>query len=151
MAASATNERVSNIDDHTVHSRRTNVSLSVSDVLFSTVLWERSAEVSLGFTVSPYSVFQDFHWFLNEPLNKFPPTMKHVAWGLSCFPWWYPDICHLDNCHPDNCHRKTATYDNCHPGPRTTATYDNCHSGQLQPQGCRGAKHVPTLFSCFSL
>jgi len=54
-------------------------------MFFLIVLWERSAEVWLGFTFLPYSVFQDFRWFWNKPLNKLALATKHVACFLVVF------------------------------------------------------------------
>ena len=88
IATSAANQRAFSMD---IMSWRVEEQIwkspSANDRLFQTVLWERSAEVWLGFTFVPSSVFQDFRCVWNELPNKLPLTMKHFAWFFTGFPW----------------------------------------------------------------
>ena len=82
MATSAANdERVFSIDDHVVNSRRETLKSSpVNDILFSAVLWERSAEVWLVSTFLLLVFFKTFRWLWIESLNKLPPAVKRSPW-----------------------------------------------------------------------
>ena len=86
MATSAANERLCSIDDDVVNSRRANLKefFSKRHTFFNSAL--RNQRLNLTrFHFFTYSVFQDFRWFWNDPLNKFPLVMKHVAWVFLWF------------------------------------------------------------------
>jgi len=56
-----------------------------------TECWLNASESDMsrkkGCTFLCLRFFKDFRWFWNEPLDKLPLAMKHVACVFSSFPW----------------------------------------------------------------
>jgi len=87
MSTSAASDRVLSMLGHFVISRRIHLkSSSMKNIhFFSSALKAKHSIWPKGSHILIYSVFKNFCWLLNEPLNKLPPAMTHVARAFSCF------------------------------------------------------------------